>query len=94
MNTTSKEMNETTALTCEQLERFIVDYLDSKLPAVQQREFEEHLSHCPACEGYLANYRSSIKLSQAAFKEESDSRCETMPEALVQAILASREKNS
>jgi anti-sigma factor RsiW len=74
----------------ETLEGFIVDYIDNNLPCSQHFEFEKHLNQCPNCKYYIENHKKSVLLSKSAFVEGSHSDHEPMPEALVQAILASR----
>ena len=100
MNTMNIESNSrlgriadsSTVLTCKQLEDFIVDYFDSNLPLEQQQKFTHHLSLCSACVRYIENYEKTIELTQAAFGDSSDILKTEIPDALVQAILASRLK--
>ena len=80
-------------VTCEELEGFIVNYFDDALPYWQRQKFELHLRLCPCCRRYIENYKQTIALSQAAFDDGDLSNCENMPEALVQAILTSRNKD-
>ena len=42
-------------LTCEELEEFIVDYIDGSLPESQKRKFEQHLRFCSSCVTYIEN---------------------------------------
>ena len=81
-------------ITCKELEGFIVDYLDDSLPDHQRRKFEQHLRFCSSCVRYLENYKKTILLSKTTFNEGYNSNCDDMPEELIQAILASRDKNS
>lgn len=76
---------------CEQLEGFLVEYLDDTLPEEQHSVFSQHLERCPACKNYVNNYQKSIELSQAALGSNSQ-RSPIMPESLVLAILSSREE--
>ncbi len=84
---------EPVVLNCEQLEGFVVDYLENSLPVEQHEEFVKHLGQCPDCEQYIKNYQTTIRLTQSVFEEERDC-AEDMPEALVRAILASRQKTN
>jgi anti-sigma factor RsiW len=89
----SKGQDGSAALTCEELEGFIVDYLDNNLLIGQQQTFAQHLKACPNCESYVKNNRQTVRLTKAAFDKESESDCEEMPDALVKAILASHSTN-
>ena len=79
-------------MTCEELEQFIVDYVDQSLPRNERALFELHLQVCLPCQAYIKNYKQTIAVSQAAF-DESQSSCDDMPEDLVQAILESRNRS-
>lgn len=74
-------------LTCEDLDRFIVDYLDGKLPARQHGIVQMHLVLCPDCRAYLRAYREAMVLGDAALR---DPELESLPEDLVRAIVAAR----
>ena len=77
-------------ITCEELIRFVLDYVDGSLPSNQRVEFDRHLSVCPSCVAYLDGYRKSIELARAAFGTPPAIDADSMPEALRAAILASR----
>jgi hypothetical protein len=76
---------------CEELEGFVVEYLEETLPSEQHSVFSQHLEFCPACKVYIENYQKTIELSQASLVTNSQ-HSSIMPESLVQAILASRAK--
>lgn len=76
-------------LTCQVLYDFLVDYLDRTMPDEQRREFEAHLAICPCCRHYLDSYRATIQACRTA----EQAPIPQMPPALVQAILASRDKS-
>ncbi len=75
--------------TCEELEKFVVEYVDGSLPEKQRRIFEHHLGLCVACGKYIQDYQKVIRLGRAAF-EDTEHDCEAMPESLVKAILTAR----
>ncbi len=75
---------------CQELEGFMVDYLDGALPEQQRRTFDWHLRLCRDCRRYLDAYRRAIALGQAA----CDAPDEPLPDELVKAILAARDKDS
>ncbi len=72
-------------MTCREVIGFIMDYLDGELAASQRREFEKHLAECHSCVAYLRTYQQTIEMEIATRIEDV-----TIPEELVQAILASR----
>ncbi|ARA92918.1 hypothetical protein AWN76_006910 [Rhodothermaceae bacterium RA] len=53
-------------LSCEDVNRFIVAYLDDALPDRLRTRFEAHLAHCANCSAYLAQYRQTIALVREA----------------------------
>lgn len=80
-------------MTCQQLDGFLLDYVDGQLPADTLREFEGHLAICPACVDYLRTYRETIRAGKAALAPgPGDSVPADVPEELVQAILAARRR--
>jgi anti-sigma factor RsiW len=77
-------------ITCEQLIAFIADYLDDELSVRERERFEAHLARCPACVHYLASYRETMRAALHAFDGEEIP--DSVPEDLVQAVLASRRR--
>ena len=76
-------------ITCQQLIDFIGAYLDQDLPGEERTEFDRHLAVCPSCVAYLSTYRKTITLAQMA---GSDPVPADVPESLIKAILAVRQK--
>ena len=79
-------------MTCREFADFMMDYLTGELPADVVSSFERHLSRCPNCVTYLAQYRATITAGKQAFASDSALLSDEVPEDLVQAILASRRK--
>jgi anti-sigma factor RsiW len=77
-------------LTCRELTSFIADYIGGELPAEVQKAFEHHLSLCPNCVQYVADYRRAVALGRGAFDDDATAVSETVPEDVVAAILAAR----
>lgn len=71
--------------TCEELIRFLADYLADEVPAGQRARFEAHLVGCASCRAYLATYRTTIGLAKAAAKGPE---IEEVPPEVLTAILA------
>lgn len=76
-------------MTCRECAEFLSDYLEGDLPVAVREVFERHLSRCPNCETYLAQFKATVLAGQAAFADETDA-AEVVPEDLIRAILAAR----
>ena len=74
-------------ITCREVLDFLMDYLDGSLSSAQRAIFEEHLAVCPSCVAYLHGYQQTVKLGKAVSAVNDD---QTIPEELVEAVLASR----
>ena len=79
-------------MNCHDVLEFLADYLDGNLPLWQRLSFGLHLSLCRPCRDYLESYRKTIQASRDALDDKV--LCEELPEDLVQAILASRKRES
>jgi anti-sigma factor RsiW len=78
-------------MTCKELVKYLMDYLDGLLPEPERRRFEEHLGECPDCVAYLATYQEAVRLGKEACTA-GDSIPTDVPEDLVRAILAARRR--
>lgn len=47
-------------LSCEQVNQFIIDYLEKNLPDSVQKKFEVHLQKCPNCRAYFEQYNETV----------------------------------
>ncbi len=47
---------------CEQVNDFIVSYLDGVLDDKTARQFEAHISACDDCSRYLQEYKTTVKV--------------------------------
>lgn len=74
-------------ITCQAFEDFIDDYLEGALGHRQRFVFELHVLLCPNCRRYLAAFRRSRELGQAAWSEEESG---AVPEDLIAAILTAK----
>jgi len=77
-------------LTCREFVEFLDDYIAGALPVESRAEFDKHLSDCPSCVAYMATYQQAIVLGRQALLRSDDPVPDTVPEKLVQAILAAR----
>jgi anti-sigma factor RsiW len=81
-------------VTCRELVESLADYLDGRLPPAQQADFNVHLDLCRSCASYRRTYRQTIRLSRGAHLRPDGRVPESVPEELVQAILAAREEKA
>jgi anti-sigma factor RsiW len=79
-------------MTCQELVEFLMDYLDGLLSEAQRQGFEEHLGECPDCVAYLTTYQQAIRLGKEACTAGDDSIPADVPENLVRAVLAARQR--
>ena len=77
-------------LTCEELDQFIVDYLDRKLSRWQRSKFRFHLLFCGKCRAFLHGYAKTVEIEKRTAISTNRSSIEEPPEELIRAILAAR----
>ena len=80
------------AMTCRELADFMMDYLNDDLAADVRAAFDRHLSLCPNCVAYVKTYRTTIELGRRAFADDEADAGTEVPDELVRAILAARER--
>jgi anti-sigma factor RsiW len=81
-------------VTCREFTDFIDGYLSGELSAEETALFERHMSRCPDCHAYLANYRKTLELERQAFADDHAELPGPVPDDLVNAILSSRRTRS
>jgi anti-sigma factor RsiW len=79
-------------VTCREFADCLMDGLSGELDPDSGSAFEEHLRLCTNCERYLTSYKESVALGKHAFDDEHATAPSTVPENLVSAILAARER--
>lgn len=79
-------------MTCREFVEFLHAWLFDDLAPDERAEFDRHLAVCESCVNYLEGYRRSIRLVRSALKPDNGSVPKDVPEELVQAILAARDK--
>ncbi len=70
------------SLSCEEVNQFILDYLEGHLSRETARLFEKHVALCPNCGTYVAQYQATI----AMIREQGEAPPDP-PEELVEATL-------
>ena len=69
-------------LTCEDINQFIIGYLEETIPLRTRRRFEAHLKDCIVCSSYFDQYLKTVDL----IHEDGAAAIEP-PEELVEATL-------
>jgi len=77
-------------MTCRDFAAFMDDYLAGELAAGVVASFEYHISVCPNCVRYLAQYRDSVAFGRAAFEDLHAAIPGDVPEDLIAAIMTAR----
>ena len=49
-------------LSCEQVNGFIIDYLEDRLPADTKSKFDKHLEMCPGCTPFFDQYKQTVEI--------------------------------
>ncbi len=70
------------SLTCEEVNHFIVEYLEGALPSRPRALFEGHIARCPNCRPFLDQYRQTIEMVREAGADVPEP-----PEELVEATM-------
>ena len=79
-------------MNCREFVDFLMDYVEESLPRRQRTTFEEHIGECASCGTYLDTYRETVRLGQEICRDPEGAVPEDVPEELVRAILAARER--
>jgi anti-sigma factor RsiW len=82
------------AMTCRELADFLMDYLNEDLTAEVRAAFDRHLALCPNCVAYVKTYRTTIELGRRAFADDEADAGTEVPDELVRAILAARNREA
>jgi anti-sigma factor RsiW len=82
------------AMTCRELADFLMDYLNEDLPDDVRAAFDRHLALCPNCVAYVETYRTTIELGRRAFADDEADAGTEVPDELVRAILAARDREA
>jgi anti-sigma factor RsiW len=76
-------------VTCRDFASFILEYLEDELDGTTRATFEQHLTICPNCVRYLAQYLATIVSARKVFQEPSGT-LPPVPADLIRAILVPR----
>jgi anti-sigma factor RsiW len=67
-------------ISCEELVRFTIDYLDGELAPEEEKEFDLHINGCIDCNAFLNTYRKTVSLLNKL-------SCKEIPEKLTTRII-------
>ncbi len=79
-------------MNCREMTDFLMAYLDDELPQAQREGFDAHLQECPPCIVYLDTYKEAVRLGKQVCARDDSPLPEDVPEVLIDAILAARER--
>lgn len=79
-------------MTCREFIEFLMAYLDMEVNPEQRAEFDRHLAVCPSCRAYLESYKRTVALGASAFNDEDADLPPSVPQDLINAIMAARQK--
>ncbi len=69
-------------LTCEDVNQFIIDYLEGTIPPRTRTRFEAHLENCDCCGAYFEQYLQTVDW----VREDGSAQIEP-PEELIEVTL-------
>jgi anti-sigma factor RsiW len=71
------------ALSCQELVELVTDYLEGALEPADLRRFEDHIAGCDGCTEYLAQLRTTIRVTGTLTLDDLTPQAES---ALLQAF--------
>lgn len=80
-------------LNCREFVDFLDDYLAGALSYEQRAAFNAHLAICPPCVAYMKTYQASVHMGKAVLKRSEDPVPNEVPEDLVRAVVAARDRS-
>jgi len=82
----SKVSNKPFMMSCRELEEFILDYIEGRLPLTKKIMFEMHLLICDDCKSYIKAYKFSIELGKKHFETIDKELQIDPPDKLIEII--------
>jgi hypothetical protein len=77
-------------VTCEDFERFVIDYHEGHLTDRQRAVFEFHMEICPMCRVHFRSYVKAVQMGQRLYEDEVAQEPAELPEDLIAAVLEAR----
>jgi len=81
-----------TMLTCREFVDFLDEYLEGRLSEDQLSRFNDHLARCPSCVSYTRSYQDTVRRGKSVLPRREEPVPGDVPEDLVRAILAVRDR--
>jgi predicted anti-sigma-YlaC factor YlaD len=78
------------AMNCAEFDAALVDYLDGAMTPLARFRVRLHIRTCPRCARYLRAYDRARRLAVESLRHSEQQALASVPEDLVQAILAAR----
>ncbi|MDZ4685207.1 MAG: zf-HC2 domain-containing protein [Planctomycetaceae bacterium] len=78
-------------LTCQEVIDYLSAYVARELPPDEQTAMERHLAVCPPCVNFLKTFRTTLAVARSSKRLPTE---EELPEELVRAVLAARQRSS
>lgn len=79
-------------MNCREFVEFLMDYMEGELSPEQRVTFLTHMDQCPPCITYLETYRETVRLEKCICDDPEGPVPDDVPEDLVAAILAARNR--
>lgn len=64
---------------CDEVIQLLTDYVDEELDPEARRLLERHFGCCPACDGFLRSFKTTIELTGTF-------RCEDIPDEVSERL--------
>ncbi len=82
-----KKTNINEFLSCHEVEKFLMAYIDRELNIRSQLRFKFHLAICSNCRKYMKEYRNAIHLGKQVFNHPDELATGKVPNEILNAIL-------
>lgn len=73
-------------VTCEEFDKFMVDYLEGNLPFMKKLVFKMHLLMCGDCRAFVRAYKKTIELGKEYYSHSHAHTEIEPPEQLLEII--------
>ncbi len=87
MSTETQSIPTSIMLTCQQVENFMMAFLDGELGLMTSLRFRFHIMMCSDCGKYLQTYKNSVAMEKRIFENPEDEAIGHVPEEIINAIL-------
>ncbi|MCI0640219.1 MAG: zf-HC2 domain-containing protein [Gemmataceae bacterium] len=72
-------------MTCREVNKLLLDFLQGKLGRAQRRSFQDHLSDCAECKEKVVAHQKTMRISKRVF-EAHKALPPVAPDEMIQAI--------